>query len=622
MSTTSGEPGGGATEGAAAAAFATAESDPIEDALRAAASEQPGSSVDKPGFGKRISSLLSRLRPDLSGVKEKAGQWVAAAKEKMPEMYMPNAASIREGLSKAGEVIDKTPVAGFLKRSIESYLKKFDPRGKDKKAWGFGIAAGAGSVVAAAEFGATLGFSPALRGLAVFATLNASDFLYGRLHNAYLVRATGSSMIGAVGSFVGIGGDSKTADFRNQVIGLEKTIAAKGLRGQDFVDAYKAELSSLRRASVDANDPAIINNSGLSEGQVNKLLKLGTQYAVVNATARSLAAGMSAGSFMGAMGELGVRTFLNGSVTGALAEDYVASQPHLPEMTMPQMPHVELPNSFDHVGAIPHPVDTLPSDSLPDLSDKITGIEATPEFQTGIAAEVGKYLPARDDILNEALKAMGILPAEIDPSSFDAGREAALHVMEGKGNEIFHKALTEALSADPSADVSKATEIAQGAYADWLSSADAHTQIAEAAKEAVAKQLVEETSITEKVANNLLTHQDWFKEVPIDTGATAGKILDLTWTNADAPVMGANIAANWDLLHEMWGQMAQSNPQLLAETHFPVSFTEINDLVARAQAGDELAIKKLRLALHWIPAGSKFRAVAANVSREVLKLAA
>ena len=55
---------------------------------------------------------------------------------------------------------------------------------------------------------------------------------------------------------------------------------------------------------------------------------------------------------------------------------------------------------------------------------------------------------------------------------------------------------------------------------------------------------------------------------------------------------------------------------------FPVSLSEINNLVARAEAGDQEALKKLRQALHWIPSGSKFRAVADSASREVLKLVA
>lgn len=115
---------------------------------------------------------------------------------------------------------------------------------------------------------------------------------------------------------------------------------------------------------------------------------------------------------------------------------------------------------------------------------------------------------------------------------------------------------------------------------------------------------------------------DWFSDVVLDRGATAGKLLNLSWTAADAPVMGANIAANYDLLTDMWGNMAKVHPDLLANGSFPVSLSELNDLVAKAEAGDELAMRKLRKALYWIPAGSKFRAVAAAASKEVLKLVA
>lgn len=592
--------------------------------------------------GGRLASLLGRLK----GIKLPS---VSLPKLHKPNVSMPNfemPSISRPDLSGVGEAIDQNKVGRFLKGSAESYLNKFDPRGKDKTAWRLGIVGGAGSVVAFAEFGATFGLSPALRGITAAAIIHGSEFLYHRLHGTYISRALGGTDFG-LAPYLKEGVNK--GELRKKVLDLEKSVAAKKLKGQAFVDEYKEKLGELLEPyRQDARYLSSEDHNKLAEGLVKRLLKLGTDYAVVNSTAKSLAAGMSAGSFTAALGEAGVRTLLRGFPGGILSQETnqlprdegpaPAAAPGgpaaVPEPVTPGQPPIQpaevpvtAPPPQEVVpptpASIPAEAPPAPQPKLPDaVQEKMADMQKTPEYQTGIAAEVGKYLPARDEIVSEALKAKGILPAEVDATSFKAGKEAALHVMEGKGNEIFEAAAKEILANNPDANLSQVTEAAQKAYADWLSTDAAQTQIAEAAQIAVADHLRIEDALAQKVTNGLAASPDWVKDVPLEQGTTAGKILDLTWTPADASVMGANIAANYDLLTDMWGNMAKVHPDLLANGSFPVSLSELNDLVAKAEAGDQEAIKRLRQALHWIPAGSKFRAVAANVSREVLKLAA
>ncbi len=661
-------PGQGGSEPGSVAGRAFSEGgDQIEVGLRQLAEEQGEAATAEAvvpsvataaesrqgGLGGRFKQIMEKLK----GIKPPS-----IPKPHLPHVSMPNfpkphieMPSIpRPDLSGVGEAIDKNRVGGFLKHSAESYLNKFDPRDKNLKAWASGIAGGVGSVVAFAEFGATLGLTPVLRGITAAAIIHGSNAIYDRLHTVYISRA--------IGGFDKSGArylnpSANMAEIRGKVIELEKSIASQKLTGQAFVDEYRSKLDELLSPYINqgaVNEEA--SRDKLAQKLLDRLVKLGTDYAVVNSTAKSLAAGMAVGSFTAALGEAGVRTLARGTlgtlgehfgVTGRgvpAAEAPAATAPAAPDApSSPTPPEVQptppAPPAAPPEAPVAQPV-TVPSpEAAPlapsvspesplapsgvppsaEIQEKMADIQKSTEYQVEIAAEVGKYVEARDQIVEQALKVRNIVPAEVDATSFEAGKEAALHVMEGKGNEIFEKAAKEVLTTNPDADLSQIADTAQKAYADWLASEAAQTQLAEAAQKAVADHLQIEDALAQKVTNGLAASPDWVKDVPLEQGATAGKILGLTWTPADASVMGANIAANYDMLTEMWANMAEVHPDLLNGTTFPVSLSQLSDLVERAEAGDEEATKKLREALHWIPAGSKFRVVLGSASKQFLQ---
>lgn len=136
----------------------------------------------------------------------------------------------------------------------------------------------------------------------------------------------------------------------------------------------------------------------------------------------------------------------------------------------------------------------------------------------------------------------------------------------------------------------------------------------EVGAEVAQKAITEQAQATEILANNvssaLEAAPDLFTDQAIAHGTNVGQMLQdagyqVTWTGADAEMLGAHIAANNDTLTEMWHQMVAH--QNIPENPFPVGLTELNELVADAQKGDKEALRKLLAALRYIPAGQKFR---------------
>ena len=115
-----------------------------------------------------------------------------------------------------------------------------------------------------------------------------------------------------------------------------------------------------------------------------------------------------------------------------------------------------------------------------------------------------------------------------------------------------------------------------------------------------------------------------FTEHSISSGTTVGDMLvdaghQVTWGTADAQLFGAHIAANHNLLSQMWEKMAEAHPNLVSGP-FPVSLSEINDLVAKAQMGDEEALRRLTEALHWIPSGAQFKILTQDGNAQILAM--
>lgn len=221
-------------------------------------------------------------------------------------------------------------------------------------------------------------------------------------------------------------------------------------------------------------------------------------------------------------------------------------------------------------------------------------LPAAPEQVTSIqASEVGKYISVRDEIANKALADQNLSNAQVDSASFVKGQQAIQQVMEDQANKIY---------TSPSSDQ---------AYSEWLTSH--RDELVKTGSKAIQEQLQAEHTLAGKVTDVLNQNPGVFQDLPIENTTTTGSFLHLGWNPADAPIeaplMGANIAANYDMLTHMWAETAKVHPELLPNTHFPVSMSEINYLVDQAKDGDELALMRLRQALHWIRASSKYNPV-------------
>lgn len=213
------------------------------------------------------------------------------------------------------------------------------------------------------------------------------------------------------------------------------------------------------------------------------------------------------------------------------------------------------------------------------------------------AAEVGKVLPSmQDEVVKKALEQSNHTLADIDQAAIDRAHQAVQHALEEKANAVY--------------DVSGGAEAGQNAFESWLAQDATHQQLTEVAQQAINEQTQVTEALTQNVSSALETAPDLFVDQAIAQGSNVGQMLQdagyqVTWTGADAPMLGAHIAANNDMLTDMWQQMAANHN--IPESPFPVGLTEINDLVAKAQTGDKEALRKLLAALRYIPAGQKLK---------------
>ncbi|MCL4365808.1 hypothetical protein M1437_01105 [Patescibacteria group bacterium] len=268
---------------------------------------------------------------------------------------------------------------------------------------------------------------------------------------------------------------------------------------------------------------------------------------------------------------------------------------------------------------------SLKGEQAPDVSvaahEKIADL-SNQEYMQLKAAEVGKFLPDRDEIVHKAIESKGmiiegksLMNADIDHVSFVKGQESVQRLMEAKANAIYDN-----IPRDPQTTVGSVQEAADKAYVAWLSSTEGQHELIGAASKTIKEHLQIEEKLAQQVVDGLQSNPMFFQEVPIEQ--EAGKILNISGVPADAPILGANIIANYDMLTDMWETMAKGHPDLLPDAYYPVSLSEVNKLVEQAEKGDKVALNRLMQALHWIPKDGRFRKVAQLASQSVLKMIA
>lgn len=277
--------------------------------------------------------------------------------------------------------------------------------------------------------------------------------------------------------------------------------------------------------------------------------------------------------------------------------------PSLPGGLVQTGPDIGEPPSTPPAGVVPGGLQVQPDVGQEGGIESGTGEAPTGKVDLLLgdkATEVGKVLPSvQDEVIKESLERGNRSLADIDQAAVDKARQAIQHALEAKANAIY--------------DVSSDAEAGRDAFESWLSTDTAHSQLAGVTQNA----LIEQAQATDAVAQNVSTAleateatPDLFTDQAIAHGTNVGQMLQdagyqVTWTGADAEMLGAHIAANNDMLTEMWHNMAAH--QNIPESPFPVGLTELNDLVAKAQAGDKEALRRLLAALRYIPAGQKFR---------------
>lgn len=248
-------------------------------------------------------------------------------------------------------------------------------------------------------------------------------------------------------------------------------------------------------------------------------------------------------------------------------------------------------------------------------------------FVTQKAAEVGKELPITDKFIEEALKAKGQMLSDLDASSLEKARLALQHDLEAQANTSFDANLEVILKANPNLDLDTAINQAVGeshkSFETLLGTEQFQAHFSDVAQKAIAEQTALADALSMHISTGLEGQTKLFTDQAIKKGTTVGQLLiekghQVTWGAGDAKLFGAHIAANYDMLTDMWGKMADN--KLILDKPFPIGLTELADLVKKAEGGDLAAIEKLKLALHWIPAGEKFRILTAAGVKKTLEL--
>lgn len=233
--------------------------------------------------------------------------------------------------------------------------------------------------------------------------------------------------------------------------------------------------------------------------------------------------------------------------------------------------------------------------------NQLNGGKSIPSVEPAVnikAAEVGKVLSsAQDEAVKKALEQSHLTPSGIDQAAVDKAHQAVQNALEIKANAVYDAAGSN-------------TGAGQQTFESWLATNATHSRLAETAQNAFVEQAQAADALTHQVSTALEATPNLYADQAIAHGTNVGQMLhdagyQVTWTRADAEMLGAHIAANHDMLAKMTHDMAANHN--IPENPFSVGMTEIYDLVTKAQNGDSSALRRLFEALRYIPEGQKFR---------------
>lgn len=239
-------------------------------------------------------------------------------------------------------------------------------------------------------------------------------------------------------------------------------------------------------------------------------------------------------------------------------------------------------------------------------------LSADPELAKAPAHFVGENIDQTNTAAREALSAAGIDSSQLSDAAYEKVRAAVQHKLEEQANASIAKT-AENLAANGSADLTQATDTARAIFEQSFDPASgAHKELLDAAKSVLTDQQAVHDHLLNSVAAEISKPGEVVAEVALDRGSTVGQMLvehgyDFTsWGTDNADVLGAHIAANYDLLNDTWGNVASAG-NFPEGMHFPVGMEELNDLIDKAKGGDAQALQQLKDALHWLPANKSFK---------------
>lgn len=528
--------------------------------------------------------------------------------------------------------ISAQKIWGALKTGVKNWAKNLDPRGKDK-AW---VAGAALSAVESAAFIMAVPI-PGMSGL-VKSGLNlaAAQGVYGATRGLYSLKERQVK--------ASFSGDELTEKLSE----LENGHALAAGRVRNFFLGVSA-------GATYASATGLVGNAGLEAAKqvglgmelnvgevVNGIIERarGVLYAG-DVVREKLAEGVKAPDIGGGIRGLFDR-FRGGAPAGAETptptptptptETAVAgvAPTAAPEITATPTPTpTSTPISVETVPAAPveaaPAAPSTPAGLSPEAKAALDTIADNPEYLAQKAAWVGKELPIADKVIEDTLAKTGKSLSELDPVTLEKAKLAIQHAMENQANKLFDANLEQLVQTDPTVDLAAIVEASHKAGADWLTDPTAQLQLSEVAQKAITDQLAATDVLVDKVTAGLEADSSFFTDKVIASGTTVGQMLheagyQVTWTGADAKMFGAHILANYDMLTDMWDKMADN--RLIPQSPFPVSPFEINDLVAKAEAGDKEALRRLVQALHLIPAGARLRILTTAGLDKALALAA
>lgn len=550
-----------------------------------------------------------------------------------------------------GKTAESHLAARLLWTTLDRIGNKFDWRDKDIKVWLGSMGLGAISVIYGIEATATFGGSPAMRGLVIGTILQTGWILYESLHRYELNKVLNESGFG-------LNKDSESSKQKrikiyNSIIQIEKDIIASKIPKDKVMEVYSSRMEGLIDEVGLSN--LLVNQKTLKDG----LLLRGSQYLNTSRVAKSITDGIGAGAIISGLtesvpklfGKDSLRESLGGtrvsipsspsvateSLTQAGAEagqDRIVGGRHIPVKTglsgdvhqsvrgvdagTALLEDASVTTQAENSGRIDHYINNM---YRMFGKEKIDAIINNPDFANSIAGEVAANQHLEEQIVEESISRYNLFPDEVITSGTVEGfKQAVRRSMEEEANVTYFDALSRVLYAkngnvDPNTIIGEVVNRASNVHTDWLSSEGVNDIKAESFIYLDAHIRAEADTFYGKVLYGFEVNPEMVQVVDIPTGVSASELLvkngiDITNTSADAKPLASAIAANWDTLTETWTKIQENNPKILEpDFYYPVSILELNELVTRAENGDEEALKKLWRALKWIPEGKRFRIV-------------